>query len=150
LAGLREPNETHFGLSLNKSNGRGLGEISAKDVWTALSKSEAVKSGLLEDLEDTILMVEGIAEDIISDMVTNIIRQPLIQYTQDTCRELGIPLQQGLDSGPMWDPVHKNWFSEFVELPFIEPGGKILFVPKIIIRRKMEYNYEEYYQSFLL
>ena len=150
MAELREPNETHLGLSLDKSQGRGLGELSAVDVWKALEKSEAVKSGLLEDLEDTILMVEGIAEDIISDMVTNIIRQPLINYTQGICKELGIPLQQGLNSGPMWEPEQKRWFSEFVELPFTNPGGKLLLVPKKIIRRKMEYDYYEYYQHFLL
>ncbi len=50
LRTLREPNETHLGLSKGKSRGRELGRESAYDLWNALSKSEAVKSGLLEDL----------------------------------------------------------------------------------------------------
>lgn len=75
---LREPNETHLGLSAGRSKGRALGTELARDVWKALSQSEAAKSGLLRDLEDTILMVEGISVDIVSDMTTNIIRGPLI------------------------------------------------------------------------
>src|SRR5262245_50355507 len=67
---LREPNETHLGLSKGASRGHALGTESARDVWQTLSKSEAVKSGLLEDLEDTILMVRGISSDIISDITT--------------------------------------------------------------------------------
>src|SRR5262245_26686785 len=47
LQALREPNETHLGLSRGRSRGRALGPDSARDVWEALSASEAVRSGLL-------------------------------------------------------------------------------------------------------
>ena len=80
LITLKEPNETHLGLSKDKARGRALGYESAIDVYEALSQSEAARSGLLEDLEDTILMVEGIDKDIVSDITTNIIRGPLIAY----------------------------------------------------------------------
>ena len=49
---LREPNETHLGLSKGRSQGRALGKGSAKDLWRALSTSQAAKTGLLTDLED--------------------------------------------------------------------------------------------------
>ena len=61
LRSLREPNETHLGLSKGKARGRALGEGSAKNVWRALSTSAAAKSGMLKDLEDTILVIEGVA-----------------------------------------------------------------------------------------
>lgn len=67
LRTLREPNETHLGLSIAESRGRALGNESAGNVWQALSTSEAARSGLLEDLEDTVLLVDGISTDIISD-----------------------------------------------------------------------------------
>lgn len=44
---LREPNETHLGLSKGRSRGRALGSESARDLWSALRKSDAVSSGLL-------------------------------------------------------------------------------------------------------
>lgn len=146
---LREPNETHLGLSQKKARGHGLGPESARDVWQALSKSEAVKSGLLEDLEDTILMIEDIGPDMISDISTNIIREPLIQYTQSMAALYNIPLVPQVNSGPLWDPGREEWYSELLPMPMTK-AGKLLLVPKVIVRRKMEYNPEEYYRHYLL
>lgn len=149
LSSLREPNETHLGFSRDRARGRALGRESARDVWDALRRSEAVQSGLLEDLEDTILMVEGIAYDIVSDITTNIIRQPLIHYSQMICKDLGIPLNNGVSSGPLWDVALKQWFVEFTELP-VTTAGKLLLVPKVIVRQRMIYDADEYYRYFLL
>lgn len=149
LRTLREPNETHLGLSKGKSRGRGLGRESAYDLWNALSKSEAVKSGLLEDLEDTILMVEGISSDIISDITTNIIRNPLIEYTQKMASYYGIPLVNDINSGALWNPLTKKWFIEYAQLPKTR-YGKLLLVPKVIVRRRMDYDIDEYYNHYIL
>ena len=146
---LREPNETHLGLSRRKTRGRALGPESARDVWGSLRKSEAVKSGLLEDLEDTILMVEGIDVDIVSDITTNIIREPLIRYTQDTCEYYKIHCANEVDSGPLWDPFRLEWYSELVRLP-ITKNGKLLLVPKVIVRIRSDYNQNEYYRYYIL
>lgn len=149
LRTLTEPNETRLGFSSAKPRGRALGPDSASDVWKALSTSEATKSGLLEDLEDTVLLVEGISSDIISDITTNIIRQPLIHYTAVACEWYGIPLTPDVDSGPMWDPSTGNWFNEHTLLP-ITPDGKLLLVPKVIVRRQLEYDAGDYYHDFIL
>ena len=149
LSVLREPNETHLGLSKGRPQGHGLGEDSAVSVWEALAESEAVKSGLLEDLEDTILMIPGISNDLISDIATNIIRGPLIEFTQEVSRFYEIPLVPDVDSGPIWYSTRHEWDSEFVVLPVVD-GRKLLFVPKAIVRRKMEYDPDEYYRHFIL
>lgn len=149
LRSLHEPNETHLGLSKGRSRGHALGTESARNVWQTLSKSEAVKSGLLEDLEDTILMVPGISSDIISDITTNIIRGPLIRYTQSVSVLYGINQTSGIDSGPLWDPSNKDWSSEFVSLP-MAAESKLLLVPKAIVRRKMDYDVDEYYRHYIL
>ena len=146
---LREPNETHLGLSKNEARGRALGDGSAHDVWDALSKSQAAKSGLLRDLEDTVLMVEGISTDIVSDITTNIIREPLIRYTQRVCDLYGIPLTEGVASGPLWNAQERKWFQRFERLP-IANGRKLLLVPKAIVRIHLEYELGEYYRHFLL
>jgi hypothetical protein len=149
LQELREPNETHLGLSRGESRGRALGDGSAHDVWSALSQSAAAKSGLIHDLEDTVLLIHGISVDIVSDITTNIIRGPLIEYTQEQCRQLGIPLTPGVPSGPMWNPAKRAWVTDFVELP-ITKTGKLLLVPKAIVRRTSLYDMQEYYRHFML
>jgi hypothetical protein len=115
----------------------------------ALSQSEAAKSGLLEDLEDTVLMVDGIDVDIVSDITTNIIREPLIRYTQNMCELYGIPMQEGVNSGPLWDSHERAWYSEFVNLP-VAGSGRLLLVPKAIVRTHLQYDSGEYFRHFLL
>lgn len=146
---LREPNETHLGFSKKKSRGRALGNTSAHSVWDSLSQSRAAMSGLLEDLEDTVLMVDGISIDIVSDIATNIIRGPLIQYTQEMCRWHSIPMQQEVNSGPLWNPVSRRWESKLVELP-VAAGNRLMLVPKSIVRQHLDFDPDEYYRHYLL
>ncbi|MDF2439048.1 MAG: hypothetical protein JWN98_32, partial [Abditibacteriota bacterium] len=148
LKGLSEPNETHLGMSRAKARGRGIGHYSARDVWTALCKSEAVKTGLLSDLEDTILFIPGIGTDLISDMTTNIIRAPLIQYTEEVCIYHGIPTRN-VNSGPLWDPATGRWFNRYARLP-VAAHNKLILVPKVIVRQKTDYDAEEYFRHYVL
>jgi hypothetical protein len=148
LRQLREPNETHLGLSRGRSHGRALGPQSSREVWDALLSSEAVKSGLLEDLEETVLMIEGISFDIVSDMATNVIRAPLIRFTQLQCEKHSIPTKS-VGSGPMWDPAEHAWFQAYEKLP-VTTAGKLLLVPKIIVRKKFEYRPSDYFQHYVL
>ncbi len=60
LEGLSERNEFHLGFSKGRSQGSGIGPEFAKDFWAALSKSRAGKTGLLKDLEDACLFIEGV------------------------------------------------------------------------------------------
>ena len=149
LAELKEPNETHLGLSVGKSQGRALGTESAKKVWAALSRSEAAKSGLLRDLEDTALLIEGVGVDIISDVTTNIIRGPLITYTQDMAEFYGIPLESNLAAGNIWNPVEKRWDSKVADLPLTKEG-RLLLVPKSLVRADLQYKAADFYRHYVL
>lgn len=147
---LHEPNETRLGLSRGTPAGHALGPELAGRVRLALERSEAVKTGLLTDLEDTILMIEGIRNDLISDITTNVIREPLIRYTQHACDDLGIPMEDNIyPGGPLWDPGTEDWYQRYVTLPVI--GRKpLLLVPKVIVRKKMDYDADEYYDNYII
>lgn len=149
FANLQEPNETHLGLSIGSSRGRGLGRKASSSVWNAISKSEAAKTGMLSDLEDTLLLVPGVGPDLISDATTNIIRGLLIEYTQKTCDSLGIRMEDKVYSGPMWSSESSEWEDGYVALPTINQR-KILFVPKYIVRRRLEYDVDEYYRDYIV
>ena len=77
---LGEPNETHLGFSRGRSRGRGLRGSKTDDIADAISESKAAKTGLLRDLEDTSFLVPGVNKDLLSDMTTQVIRGPLIEY----------------------------------------------------------------------
>lgn len=149
LSSLNERNEFHLGYSANESRGHGFGSGSAKSVWGALSQSAAVRTGLLKDLEDTALLIPGIGTDMISDAICNILRGPLIRYTQDMCNFYGVALTPDVDSGPIWNAEKGRWDTGLVPLP-VTPFGKVILVPKILVRQRLGYKFEEYYRHFLL
>lgn len=149
LSSLNERNEFHLGYSSGESRGHGFGFGAAETVWGALSKSNAAVTGLLKDLEDTALLIPGIGTDMISDAVCNIIRGPLIKYTQDMCVYYGVPLTPEVDSGPIWNPQHEHWDHSLIPLP-VTDYGKIILVPKILVRHRLSYQYDEYYRHYIL
>lgn len=149
LSSLNERNEFHLGYSSGESKGHGFGTGSAETVWGALSKSNAAVTGLLKDLEDTALLIPGIGTDMISDAVCNIIRGPLIKYTQDMCVYYGIPLTPDVASGPVWNPQSERWEESLIPLPMTD-HGKVILVPKILVRYRLSYQYDEYYRHYIL
>lgn len=149
LSSLNERNEFHLGYSTGKSRGHAFGAKSAETVWGALTKSKAATTGMLKDLEDTVLLIPGIGTDMISDAVCNILRAPLIKYTQDMCEYYNIPLTPNVYSGPMWNPIKERWESELVSLP-ITDEGMVILIPKILVRHSIRYQYDEYYRHYLL
>jgi len=84
LNGLSEPNETHLGLSSGRPQGRGVSGKQAFDLYRHLTRSRAAASGLLSELADCDLFIEGIGPDKISDISTNIIRRELISLHTGT------------------------------------------------------------------
>ncbi|BBH71158.1 hypothetical protein ACTI_78430 [Actinoplanes sp. OR16] len=149
LTGLGEPNETHLGLSKGKSRGSAVGEKLAVEFWQALSKSRAVQSGLIQDLEDTALLIENVDKDRISDITTNIIRRQLVEFTYDTCKFWNIPLTENVAYGNFWNSRQGVWYQDHVDIP-TPKGEPLLLVPKSIVRRKLHMNANNYYRHSIL
>lgn len=148
LGKLSEPNQTHFGLSSEKPQGRGVGDKQSLDVYKKFRDSEAVKTGFLKDLSDTELVIEGIGSDKISDMTTNIIKKELIEYTQDQCKTYGIPTKS-VPAKFYWEPQNQTWKDEYVELP-VYNNESLILVPKVFARYQIQYNHQQYYNNFVL
>lgn len=149
LGNLGEPNETHLGISKGVSRGRGFGKWMREEFASKLAQSQAAKTGLIEDLEDTAFFIDKVGKDVISDVTTNIIRGPLIAYTHQMALAFKIPLVGGVDSGPVWNPQSLKWENGLIDLPLPE-GKRLLLVPKAIVRRDLHLSRSEYYRNHLV
>ena len=149
LSALVERNEFHLGFSSGLSDGRAFGKGYAERVWSTLENSKARKTGLLQDIEDTSLFIDGIGPDRISDAVCNILRGPLIRYTHEMCAYYGIPMMQNVPSGPVWNPVAECWEDNLVPLP-VTSFGKLILIPKAVVRHRLVYDSNHYYRHYLL
>ena len=148
LSKLTEPNETHLGLSRDKSAGRGVGPKQASQLIKAFKKSAAFKSGQLEDLSESTLFIHGIGSDKISDITTNIIRGALIEYTQQQCDLHSIPTST-ISAGFCWDIENERWESVYQSLPLID-NYPVLLTPKYLVRRSISLNTQEFYNHHML
>lgn len=146
---LNEPNETCLGQSRQRPRGRGIGHDNAEDLFESILNSEAMKTGLVEHLEDTAIFIPGIRRDKVSDMTTNIIRQNLIHYTQQQCELLGIPLTEGVPSGFFWDMKSMAWQQEHTAMLVVNQQ-KLLLVPKAVVSYVKDFDASKYHRHHAL
>lgn len=149
LSQLSEDNSTRLGYS-KSSRGSGVGGGLAAELHDRLEASSAIKSGLIADIEDTALLIEGIGEDRISDLTTNIIREQLVQYTQAAAAYYGIKVEAKLSIGPYWNTHKAEWQQATADLPLPSRGGPLLLVPKSIVRRSLLADPGIYYRHYVL
>lgn len=148
LSHLGEPEETRLGVSKKGNPGRGIGTVQAAEIFAALARSNAAKSGLLQDISDFALFVPHVGRDKISDMTTNIIRGALIDYTQTQCRLHGIAMQT-VATGMFWDSDGLRWDQNYRELP-VYLNCKLLLVPKFAVRYSVGVDAASFRRSFVL
>lgn len=148
LGRLGESNEAHLGLSSAQARGSGVATGLAKDIYDALGMSTAVMSGILSEVQETVLFVEGIGHDRVSDMTINIVRRQLIKFTQDVCAHYDIEMVQQVDSGWMWDRQSQTWVTDHVALPM--PNSKLLLVPLAMVRKSPTFDPGDYLSNFVL
>lgn len=145
MSHLSEPRETFLGVSKDNPKGRGVGPGQSAQLIRAIERSRAYQSGLLSDLSEMALYVEGIDRDKISDLTTNVIRGLLVQYTQEQSQLYDIPLRR-YSGPPLWDVARRNWISQEVMLPNIQ-RDVVLLVPKYIVRRRLSIDSQEFYNK---
>jgi len=148
LSGLHEPNETRLGLSNDQVAGHGVGFGLAEGIYASLAKSEAIEHGLIEHLEDTALLVEGIGVDRVSDITTNILREKLIEFTVEMAEKYKMELVEA-NSGPIWSAEANEWTNS--QIPMLAPNGSpLILIPRTVARWKMDYDPGEYYRGYVL
>lgn len=132
-------------MSQGKPKGRGVGAGQANQLVIAIGNSEAFKTGILSDLSEMSLYVDGIDRDKISDLTTNIIRSSLVYYTNQQCQLYNIAVSD-YNGPPLWCKQRSNWVSQVVKLPYIH-DEPVLLVPKYIVRRKLSLDSQEIYNK---
>lgn len=144
-----EVNETHLGLSKNKSRGRGIGQSGTLDIFEQLKNSKAIEYGFLENIEDLRIFIENIDRDKLSDLITNVIRIELLNYTIEQCNLNNIPLTKNVPSGYYWNKESHKWENMFIDRLVVN-NQPILLVPKSIISFCDTYTPAKYRQHFIL
>ena len=145
---LGEVNEICLGMSRGMPAGRGIGLINTQSIFDGIKRSEAFLNGVAEGLEDVRVFVEGVDKDKISDMVANIIKYPLMKYTEAQCDLFGIPLMN-MESGYYWNKDTAQWERGHNKMLVLD-GRKYLLFPKNLVSDAKYYSKDEYLRMYVL
>lgn len=143
---LGEVNEICLGMSQDTPNGRGVGRLDTAKIFRAIKESEAFQTGVAQRLEDVRVFVPGVDKDKTSDMVANIIRGPLIEYTQEQCRLWGVETTS-IEAGYWWNK--DEWVRGHKNMLVIDDKPYLLF-PKKLVTKSNRYSSDEYFRMYIL
>ena len=111
-------------------------------------RSRAFATGVLSDVSEAELFVKYIGSDTISDLVTNVCREILAQYTEEQCDLHGVQSSRVLSLGPVWNVATSDWEARSHNLPLYN-GAPIILVPKFTVRRSLTLNSQEFYNHYM-
>ena len=78
-------NETRLGYSIETTFGKSFSFNEGVTMIKLLSQGSVFESGFVEDIFDFSIAINNIEKDKVSDLITTIIFEDLIKYTQEQC-----------------------------------------------------------------
>lgn len=145
---LHEVNNTRLGMSNGEPKGKAIGALHADQIFNAILRSDLFTKGIANEFADIRLFIKYIDKDKMSDMVTNIIKEKLAEYTNQQCKLYGIPVSEA--ELEVWSYSDVNWVKKVFYLPKDDKGKYLLFVPKVAVDNQSHYTFVDFlYKSIL-
>lgn len=150
-----EPKETRFGLAAAGFQGHGGGDDIGADIWEALITDlvALMAVGVLSRVEHLPLFVEGVGNDITSDVTTRLMFTPLARFTAEMLRRYpefgsGSHVTRVVER-QVWDPATRSWRVGRYELPVVG-GEPLLLVPTGWARPNLLMSSRLFYEKTVL
>lgn len=135
-----EQNATKLGYG-NGQNGKGKTANGLKDSLVKLKK--LVKEiPTISKSEDIPVLVEGFAEDCMSDLITNILHEKLNEFTKEEMNKRGIK-SNGMKTFWTWNKQTKDW-NQVTKESWFYKDKELLMVPKKIVRKNYLFKAHQY------
>lgn len=136
-----------LGSSKNRKGWR-IGESTANEVISLFEIIPQLKTTGFSHIEEIQLLVDKVAKDRISDIACNFMSSFLIDYTQQNCLEVGIPMEL-VGKVTVYDVKRHCFKEEDVHLP-VNPNTHepIWLVPKRWLRFSPWISQDDYFSNF--
>ena len=141
-----EQNATKLGYG-NGENGKGKTE---EGLWDSLKDLSILVHDIptISKAQDIPVLVQGFAEDCMSDLLTNILHEPLHAFTAEQMSRWGCPSQADKTfwtfnaEARIWRKITRpSWFYN---------GKELLLVPKWIVRRNYLFKAHQYLYGVII
>lgn len=140
-----EPNETKLGQSKGKPKGKGASYEGLVKVFDEIIEKNLLVDNLIKSPMDMCVFVKNFAEDRMSDLVTNILRKKLNEFTLEQCLKHGIGFlsEEPMNIGKSWNHDLEIW-EDVNARTLILDNSIVLLVPKNIVSERYIYSIGEY------
>jgi len=144
-----EVEEICLGFTSFGTAGSGAGSGKAKVLREAMSKAAGLAVLAPERFETLQLFQRGIAEDTISDIVANVLRWRLAEYTRQICKKYKIPIIEKIRQRGRFDPARQRWVPIKISAPVNPYNGKqVLLCPKDFLSQLPVINSTSFWQHW--
>ncbi len=136
---LHEPNEIHFGYS-SSNRGSAIAKKKANIIFDSLRNNRFAKQGLhtTNQAHNVLLLVKGIGQDIMSDIILNVCRDIFAEFTAKITAKHKIKNVKPFHC-EFYDDNLKKWAKSSYILPK-HNNKKVILVPKKIVSGKRAYS----------
>ena len=146
LIKLSECDEVGLGNSRSRE-GLKIGPKIAVDILSLFQNIPQVQKSGFTHFEEVQLVVEGVAQDRISDVACNLLMSFLVDYTIDECKRWSIPAAKS--SIDIYNCKSNRFTAEEVELPVNpETNRSVVFVPKRWLRFVPWINFSDFQDHY--
>lgn len=143
------PEVKEIGLGYGKASKRGSGlgiHLNQLLVETLGASPDLLERGV-KHVEEMQLLSIGIGADRISDIAANILKQFLINYTQEQAELWKIPLRANVPVHHILDFDSYDWVDGYFDLPTNDAHEAMLLVPRWVVRVLPWINFEDYVRA---
>ncbi|GAA2516744.1 hypothetical protein [Rarobacter incanus] len=150
-----EPWETRLGMSRRGFHGHGGADVVGTGIWDILTGDvEAlVRIGVLKQIEDLPLFVDGIDCDITSDITTRIVFEALAHFTAQMLARYPQFSEGGHQvsafTRQVWSSEERAWVEAEITLP-VADGKALMLVPAGWVRHTLLMSAGRYYGTSVL
>ncbi len=141
-----EINDTSLGYG-NGRNGRGKTSTGLRESLSGLNELTSVIQ-TISKIQDIPVLIEGFAEDCMSDLLTNVLHLLLSNFTSEQMMKLNVPAA-GTHEIKYWDHTTHHWQGMQTKFWTIE-GKKVLLVPKHWVRKNYLFKTHQYLTAVVL
>lgn len=146
LIRLCECDEVGLGSSGSR-RGMKIGEKVASNILSLFKDIPQVEKSGFTHFEEVQLLVEGIAQDRISDIACNLLMSFLVDYTIEECKRWSIPTTKSIVD--IYDCRSNQFVAEKVDLPVNpETNFPVVLVPKRWLRFVPWINFSDFHEHF--
>ena len=145
---LHEINATKLGYTSNVSRPNGNGFCLRDLINIFYEAQKADKKLLIEDMPDVLVFAENIGPDKVSDLVTNIIYEDLLEFTRQIIIKYNLPIKFEERKKWIFDFYDWKWVNRKVLIPIVD-NQEIIFIPEGIASGKEIFSYKSFYHDLV-